>query len=72
MAKTARVKSEEIDDLENDVETSTPQRAHPTEEEIAVRAYHIYLERGGAEGDSTDDWLRAERELTEAFDPTVE
>lgn len=73
MAKTARVKSEEeIVDVENDVESSTLERAHPTEEEIAVRAYHIYLERGGAEGNPTDDWLRAESELAEAFDPTVE
>jgi hypothetical protein len=72
MAKTARVKSEESVDVEDDIETSTTQRARPTEEEIAVRAYHIYLERGGAEGNPTDDWLRAERELTEAFDPTVE
>jgi hypothetical protein len=30
-----------------------------------MRAYHIYLERGGTEGNPTDDWLQAERELTE-------
>jgi hypothetical protein len=36
----------------------------PTAEEIAVRAYHIYLDRGGAEGNSDDDWLQAERDLT--------
>jgi hypothetical protein len=35
----------------------------PTEEEIAVRAYHIYLERGGIEGNPDDDWLQAERDL---------
>jgi hypothetical protein len=39
-------------------------RRRPTEEEIAMRAYHIYLERGGSEGNPTDDWLQAERELT--------
>jgi hypothetical protein len=38
---------------------------HPTQAEIAVRAYEIYLERGGADGGDTDDWLLAERELTE-------
>jgi hypothetical protein len=37
----------------------------PTDEEIAVRAYHIYLERGGGEGNPDDDWLQAKRELTE-------
>jgi hypothetical protein len=37
----------------------------PTHEEIALRAYEIYLERGGAPGDAFEDWTRAERELTE-------
>jgi hypothetical protein len=32
-------------------------------EEIALRAYEIYLERGGAPGNELDDWTRAEREL---------
>ena len=38
---------------------------HPTREEIALRAYHIYLERGGAPGNALDDWTRAERELSQ-------
>ena len=38
---------------------------HPTTEEIALRAYHIYLERGAAPGDALEDWTRAERELLE-------
>jgi DUF2934 family protein len=37
----------------------------PTQEEIALRAYEIYLERGGASGDALEDWTRAERELME-------
>jgi hypothetical protein len=37
----------------------------PTEEEIALRAYHIYLERRGAPGNELEDWTRAERELLE-------
>lgn len=37
----------------------------PTHEEIALRAYEIYLERGGAPGDALEDWIRAERELME-------
>ena len=36
---------------------------HPTSEEIALRAYQIYLERGGAPGNALEDWTRAEREL---------
>ena len=36
---------------------------YPQREEIALRAYHIYLQRGGAPGNELDDWTRAEREL---------
>lgn len=38
-------------------------RKSPEPEEIALRAYEIYLERGGAPGNELDDWTRAEREL---------
>jgi Protein of unknown function (DUF2934) len=38
-------------------------QAPPSQEEIALRAYHIYLERGCAPGDPMEDWLRAEQEL---------
>jgi len=38
----------------------------PTYEEIALRAYHIYLERGCTPGDPMLDWLRAEQELLDA------
>jgi Protein of unknown function (DUF2934) len=35
----------------------------PSEEEIRIRAYHRYLERGGGHGMDFEDWLEAEREL---------
>lgn len=35
----------------------------PTHEQIAKRAREIFLARGGAPGNETDDWLQAEREL---------
>ena len=38
---------------------------HPTTEEIALRAYQFFLERGGAPGNALEDWTRAERELLE-------
>ena len=41
--------------------------AHPTQEEIELRAYQIYFERGGAHGNDVDDWLQAERELSEKY-----
>jgi hypothetical protein len=34
-----------------------------TIDEIARRAYEIYLERGSGPGRDLDDWLQAEREL---------
>jgi hypothetical protein len=33
------------------------------DEEIRLRAYEIYLERGEQPGSELDDWLQAEREL---------
>jgi hypothetical protein len=40
-------------------------KSAPTHEEITLRAYEIYMERGGAPGDALQDWTRAERELLE-------
>jgi hypothetical protein len=31
---------------------------------IALRAYELYLARGGADGRDFDDWLAAEREMS--------
>lgn len=38
-------------------------KSAPTHEQIALRAYEIYLERGGTSGHELEDWTRAEREL---------
>ena len=38
-------------------------RKSPAQEDIALRASQIYLERNGAPGNPLDDWTRAEREL---------
>lgn len=35
----------------------------PTQEEIALRAYQIYLERGGVSGKEFEDWMEAQRQL---------
>jgi len=35
----------------------------PAEEQIRLRAYQVYLERGGLPGDPVADWIRAERDL---------
>ena len=38
-------------------------------EEIARRAYELFVERGGEHGRDLDDWLRAEREFRRATLP---
>lgn len=40
-----------------------PAKPMPTRQEIALRAYQIYQERGGTPGHELEDWTRAEREL---------
>ena len=35
----------------------------PSDEEIRVRAYHRFLERGASPGGDFDDWLEAEKDL---------
>lgn len=35
----------------------------PTQEQIALRAYHLYLQRGGIPGYEFEDWTEAERQL---------
>jgi len=41
---------------------ATP-KSRPTQDQIAARAFEIYLERGATPGDPMQDWLQAEREL---------
>jgi len=64
MAKTAKGKSQpDISSIEGEQPDEIP-GSRPTQEEIALRAYHIYLERGGDDGNPEDDWLQAESELS--------
>ncbi|HKC11889.1 MAG TPA: DUF2934 domain-containing protein [Vicinamibacteria bacterium] len=42
-----------------------PPAGPPPADEVARRAYEIYLARGGEPGHEREDWLRAERELRE-------
>lgn len=42
-------------------------RKNPIAEDIEVRAYHIYLQRGAAHGSDLDDWLQAERQVLEGL-----
>jgi hypothetical protein len=38
-------------------------QAHPMTQHIEARAYELYLQRGGEDGQSLEDWLTAEKEL---------
>ena len=40
--------------------------APPAYDDIARRAYELYQQRGAADGQEVDDWLRAEAELKDA------
>ena len=51
-------------------ESSSPTTEKPraaknqlTQEEIALRAYQIYQERGATPGNEFEDWIEAERQL---------
>jgi hypothetical protein len=37
----------------------------PTQEEISLRAYEIYVSRGRQNGGDIDDWLRTSRTTTQ-------
>lgn len=73
MAKVRRSKTgpQAQPDSANDTSiTTAPDRAgdvRPGEyssEQIAARAYELYLARGAADGQDFDDWIAAERELS--------
>jgi len=40
-----------------------PQRRTISEDDVRLRAYELYLQRGGTPGNDMADWLQAEREL---------
>ena len=44
-------------------EPAPSQEDSPSHDEIAQRAYELYLEHGGGEARAEEDWLRAEEEL---------
>jgi hypothetical protein len=43
--------------------TAASSTSEPSHEEIAARAYELYLARGSLDGYSEEDWLLAEAEL---------
>ena len=60
--------------MNNPIEKSQPETVSgvPTGEEIELRAYQIYIERGGAHGQDVEDWVQAKRELVEKYGKPVQ
>ena len=72
MAKTRRSQDDSNSataTLSNTEQTATNQRPDP--KRVSARAYELYLARGGADGRAWDDWLAAERELSDAAVPQI-
>jgi Protein of unknown function (DUF2934) len=69
IADTPRPEAIEGSSIEENVEID-PGSANvpgPTHEQVARRAYELYLERGEKAGDAREDWLTAENELSEGL-----
>jgi hypothetical protein len=47
----------------NESTSSRSMGSEPSDEDIRMRAYQRYLERGGDHGMDFEDWLAAERDL---------
>lgn len=68
-ATTQAARGSVADQLPADVDrrmgalTSESMASEPSEDDIRMRAYQRYLERGASHGMDFDDWLEAEREL---------
>ncbi len=45
---------------------AAPKRS-PITQDIELRAYHIYIDRGATDGSDLDDWLQAERQVLEVL-----
>jgi Protein of unknown function (DUF2934) len=73
MSKTRKKLATEEQDFAapNDTNAAAPQANGDTtaasldRQRIAMRAYELYLARGGADGAALDDWLTAEREMSQ-------
>jgi hypothetical protein len=60
---TSADKASDIGGPGDDATRNDSMGSEPSEEEIRMRAYRRYLERGGTDGLHFEDWMEAEREL---------
>jgi DUF2934 family protein len=71
MAKTRRRQENSAADDAGPQFSGDTTAATMDRERVAQRAYELYLARGGADGQDLDDWLYAERELSDPSEPAV-
>ena len=66
MAKSSR--RPQADTEQTSTSESTPYSSSATggydRDRVATRAYELYMQRGGGDGNDMEDWLRAEREFS--------
>ncbi|MGA8230785.1 MAG: DUF2934 domain-containing protein [Candidatus Acidiferrales bacterium] len=62
-AAKERIVAEEVD-VQAEEQADSPVQ-HPNQEQIRRRAFEIHIDRGGIHGCDLDDWMQAEKELTE-------
>jgi len=62
-SKPKRIESLEPQATSTQAETGEVSVGNVGDEQIRLRAYEIYLERGEQPGRELDDWLQAKREL---------
>jgi DUF2934 family protein len=62
-AFTGEQTADQAADMGGRMTRSDSMGSEPSEEDIRMRAYQRYLERGAGHGQDFDDWLEAEREL---------
>jgi hypothetical protein len=74
MARISTATQHETQDSDPDREGEQPlvnPLSAPADEEIAQRAYELYLARGGEDGHDLEDWLEARRQLEDPGDRDV-
>jgi hypothetical protein len=59
----ARKLARSDDSIDNGPQHGTQNGTHGPRDLVALRAYQIYLERGGGHGRDLEDWLQAERDV---------
>ena len=64
MAKRAvRSTAKRVVDEISELEAMAQPNGRPSEDDVRVRAYQRYLERGATHGNDVQDWVEAEKEL---------